>query len=128
MNLNTHHRVGKNLFWVAQAVGVVTAVILVLFVGGNLIGELIQKSIDVREDYMVFVFFLCELCILISFKISWRRKRLGPILVLLFTTVICILWGRETINIIWFHSPLVFSGLLLLIYSYYKEWILKRKM
>ena len=127
MNLDGHYRLGRFLFWFAQILGITTVALLILFIGGNLVGELIEKAIIIREDYKIFVIFLLEVLVLYSFVISWRRKRLGPILILFLSSLICVLWARESINIIWFHSPLLFSGLLLLFYSYYKEWILKRK-
>lgn len=118
---------GRFLFWFAQILGITTVALLILFIGGNIVGELIEKVINVREDYIILVIFLLEVLVVNSFVISWKRKRLGPILILFFTALICVLWAKESINIIWFHSPLLFSGLLLLFYSYYKEWILKRK-
>jgi len=127
MNLTCHHRIGRFIFWFAQIVGVITVVGLIIFIGGTIISELIDKVLDVREDYSVFIFFICEVLIGISFIISWKKKRLGPILILIFTALICILWGREDMNIIWMHLPLLVSGLLLLFYSYYKEWILRKK-
>ena len=127
MNLDAHHRFGRYLFWFAQIVGGITVVALIMFIGGNIITELIAKEIDLREDYSVFVFLLLEIFTGISFIISWRRKRLGPILILLFAILVLSLWGWEDMNIIWMHLPVIFSGLLLLFYSYYKEWILKRK-
>ena len=127
MNLDAHHRFGRYLFWFAQLVGGITVVALIMFIGGNIISELIAKEIDLREDYSVFVFLLLEIFTGISFIISWKRKRPGPYLILFFPVLICILWGREDMNIIWMQLPVIFSGLLLLFYSYYKEWILKRK-
>ncbi len=127
MNLDGHYRLGRFLFWFAQILGITTVALLILFIGGNIVGELIEKVINVREDYIILVIFLLEVLVVNSFVISWKRKRLGPILILFFTALICVLWAKESINIIWFHSPLLFSGLLLLFYSYYKEWILKRK-
>ena len=127
MHLDGHYQTGRYIFWFAQIVGGITVAALILFMGGTLISELIEKVIDIREDYMIFVIFLFEVLVAISFVISWKRKRLGPFLILFLTILICILWGRESLNIIWFHSPILISGLLLLFYSYYKEWILKRK-
>lgn len=102
-------------------------VALILFIGGNVISELISKEITVREDYFILVIFLLEILTLISFVISWKRKRRGPVLILFFSVLICILWGRESLNVVWLHTPVLFSGALLLAYSYYKEWILKKK-
>jgi hypothetical protein len=127
MNLNSHLRIGRYIFWIAQIIGVTTVTILILFVGGNVIGELIGKELDVREDYMLFIFFVLEVLTGISFIISWKRKRRGPALILFFTVLVCILWGRENLNVLWFHSPILLSGLILLFYSFYKEWILKKK-
>lgn len=115
------------MFWFSQIVGVTTIVALILFIGGSIVSELIAQVLDVREDYLVFVILLLEVLTGISFIISWRRKRRGPVLILFFTILICILWGRESPNVVWLHAPVLFTGLLLLFYSFYKEWILKRK-
>ena len=127
MKLELHYKLARSIFWFAQVIGIITSLFLILFIGGNLIGELINKLIDFREDYSVFLFFFCELLVTGAIIISWYRKRMGPALILAFTILILIIWGREDLNIILLHLPLLFSGLLLLFYSYYKEWILKRK-
>lgn len=128
MNLDSHYRFGRFIFWFAQIVGIFTIVSLILFLGGNMISEIIDKSLDYKEDYLIFIVFLFEVLVGISFIISWKRKRLGPVLILFFTGLISILWGKDSPEILWFFLPLVISGLLLLFYSYYKEWILKRKL
>ena len=127
MNLDGHYRLGRLIFWFAQIVGIVNIVALILFLGGNIVSELINREITIREDYSIVIILLLEILVGISYIISWKRKRLGPILILVFTALICVLWGKDSPEIIWFHLPLLFSGLLLLFYSYYKEWILKRK-
>ena len=115
------------MFWFSQIVGVTTVVALILFIGGSIISELFAKVLNVREDYLVFVVLFLEVLTGISYVISWRRKRRGPVLILFFSVLICILWGRESLNVVWLHAPVLFTGLLLLFYSFYKEWILKRK-
>ena len=127
MELQRHYKIARLLFWFAQAIGIFMAAALLLFIGGTLITELIQDLIDIKEDYMVFVFFLCEVFMAAAFVISWFRKRMGALLIIVLSILISILWGRESINIVYLHLPLLFSGLLLLFYSYYKEWILKQK-
>lgn len=126
MELNVHYRLARIIFWFTQAIGVSTTILLLLFIGGNLVSEIIEKVIDFREDYMVFLFFLCEVFIAVSFVITWYKLRMGALLVIIFTILIGILWGKESINIIYLHLPLLFSGLILLFYSYYREWILKK--
>ena len=127
MRLAVHQRVAVTIFWFAQAVGVVTVLALIVFIGGTLFGELINQVIDIREDYGVFMFFFCEVLLAVAIIISWKRKRIGPVLMVALTILIGIIWGREDMNIILLHLPLLLSGLLLLFYSYYKEWILKQK-
>lgn len=127
MNLDTHYRLGRYTFWFAQILGVVNLVSLILYIGVTLILELINKEISISEDYSILIILLCEVLVGISFVISWKRKRPGAILILLFTALVCILWGKDNPEIIWFHLPLMVSGLILLFYSFYKEWILKRK-
>ena len=126
MNLAIHYRLARAVFWFAQIIGIISSLFLVLFIGGNLIGELIAQDITIREDYTIFLLFLCDVLIAVAIIISWYRKRLGPVLMIVFSILICIAWGREDISIILLHLPLLFSGLLLLFYSFYKEWILKQ--
>ena len=127
MNLHGHHNLARYIFWFAQAIAVLSCVILLMFIGGTLISELINQVIDIREDYGVFMFFFCEVLLAVAIIISWKRKRIGPVLMVALTILIGIIWGREDINIVLLHLPLLLSGLLLLFYSYYKEWILKQK-
>ena len=127
MNLSTHERIARILFWVVQAIGVFTALALTVFIGGNLISELIEGLITIKEEYVLFIILFCEILVIVSFVISWNRKRMGPIIVLVVTILIVFLWGWEDMNFVLLHLPILFSGLLLLFYSYYKEWILKQK-
>ena len=127
MKLAAHHRIAMIIFWFAQALGVVTVLALIIFLGGTIIEELINQLIDIREDYEVFLFFFCEVLVAVAIIISWKNKRTGPLLMLALIILIGVIWGREDINIIYLHLPLLFSGFLLLFYSYYKEWILRQK-
>jgi len=127
MNLNIHYRLARVVFWVAQILGIIISLFLVLFMGGSVISELIAQDITIREDYAIFLLFLCDVLIAVAIVISWYRKRLGPVLMIVFSILICVAGGREDINFILLHLPLLFSGLLLLFYSFYKEWILKQR-
>lgn len=128
MNLQLHHRLAMILFWFAQVIAIITSLILVLFIGGSLASELFAGDVSIKEDYSVFLFFLCELLVAGSIILAWFRKRLGPALMIAFTILIGAVWGNETINIVLLHIPLLLSGLLLLFYSYYKERILKKQV
>ncbi len=128
MKLSTHHRIGTFIFWFAQIVGGVTILALILFFGSTLISELLDKLITIKEDYSLFLLLFGEVLIAVAFKISWRKKRLGAVLVILLTILLSISWGGlKDLNFVYIHLPILFSGLLLLFYSYYKEWILKQK-
>ena len=127
MELQRHYKMARLLFWFAQAIGIFMAAALVLFIGGTVISELLQDLIHIKEDYMVFMLFLCEIFIAAAFVLSWFRKRMGALIIIVLSILVSILWGRESINFVYLHLPLLFSGLLLLFYSYYKEWILKQK-
>jgi len=122
MKLNNHHH-SKIVFWVAQVIGVATILVLVIFIGGSLISELNDPSIDtnLKEDYSVFLFFLVEVLIAVSFIISWSKRKIGAILILTFTILILIVWAWKDINIVLLHLPLLISGLLLLFNAYYQE-------
>jgi hypothetical protein len=100
---------------------------LIVFLGGKLTGEMLSKSIDIKVDYMVFLYVFCELLVAVAFIISWNRKRMGAFLVTLLSLLTPFLWGLDDLTIVYLHLPLLLSGLLLLFYSYYKEWILKKK-
>ena len=115
------------MFWFAQAVGIFTALAITVFVGGNVIGELVDGLITIGEHPLLFVILLCEIMVIVSFVISWNRKRLGAFMVVGFVILIDILWGKDSANVIFFHLPVLFAGLLLVFYSYYKEWILRQK-
>jgi hypothetical protein len=128
MDLQLHHRLARILFWFAQIIGMLTSLFLVLFIGGNFASELFAGDIGIREDYLFFLFFLCELLVAGSIILSWHRKRLGPALLIAFTILIGSIWGNQDINIILLHLPLLLSGILLLFYSYYKERILKKQV
>ena len=127
MHLHRHHNIARYIFWIAQAIAVLSSAILLIFIGGTIISELINKVIDIKEDYGVFLFFFCEVLIAVAIINSWKRKRRGPVLMLALTILVIVIWGREDLNYLLLHLPLLLSGLLLLFYSYYKEWILKRK-
>ena len=129
MKSKKHHRNSKIVFWVAQVIGVATILALVIFIGGTLISELNDPSIDtnLKEDYSVFLFFLVEVLIAVSFIISWSKRKIGAILILILTILILIIWGWKDINIVFLHLPLLVSGLLLLFNAYYQEWISKKE-
>ncbi len=84
MNLDEHYRLGRFLFWFAQILGITTVALLILFIGGNIVGELIEMVINVREDYIILFIFLLEVLVVNSFVDLLERKRLGPILILFF--------------------------------------------
>jgi hypothetical protein len=126
MKLSAHNRVARIIFWFALAVGVLTSLTLLLFIGGNLVSEVFNQLINFKEDYSVFLFFFCEALIAVAIIISLNKKRIGAILMLALTILIGIIWGREDINIILLHLPLLVSGLLLFFNTYYKEWIAKQ--
>lgn len=127
MDIKIHRRIARIIFWFAQVIGIATILSLIVFIGGNLIGEIIHKLIDFREDYSVFIFFLCEVFIAVAIIISWYKRKMGAVLIIAFTILVFLVWGREDINILLLHLPLLFSGLLLLFYAYYKEWIMKKE-
>ena len=127
MKLAAHHRIGTFIFWFAQILGGVTALALIIFFGATVVSELIEKLISVSEDYTVFLLLLGEILLAVSVKISWKRKRLGAVLVIVLSLLLGFWWAMEDLTFAYIHIPVLFSGLLLLFYSYYKEWILKQK-
>ena len=127
MNLASHERTARILFWFAQILGTLWIAALLIFIGGTLIDEIIHKLIHFKEDYGVFILFFFELAIAAAFVISWYQIRMGPVLIIALSVLLSIIWAGEGYIFVLFHFPVFFSGLLLLFYSYYKEWILKQK-
>ena len=127
VDLKKHQRNSKIVYWVAQVIGILTILVLLIFIGGTLVSELIDPDIDtnIKEDYSVFLFFFIEVLIALSFIISWTKRKIGAILITAITIFILIIWGREDMNIVVLHLPLLLSGLLLLVHAFYKEWIVK---
>jgi len=70
MNLKVHRRIARIILWVAQIVGTVTILSLLVFIGANIIN-------DIGGDgyYKVILFFLCEVFIAVGIIISrYKRK------------------------------------------------------
>lgn len=83
------------IFWVAQVIGSVMILLLLLFIGGTLISEVIDPNIDtnLREDYGIFLLLLCEVFVAVAIIISWKRSKPGAYLMLFLLVLICIIWG-----------------------------------
>ncbi len=125
-----HHRNSRIVFWVAQVIGSITIIALLLFVGGNLLTELIDPDIDsnLREDFMLYIFLLSLVFVAVSIIISWYKSKIGAFLVIACTILAYIIWGIKDLNVLLLLTPLLCSGLLLIFYSYYKDWILNKKV
>lgn len=131
MNLKVHHRIARIIFWVAQIVGIATILSLLIFIGANIINDIQINDIGevfVKDGYYtVILFFLCEVFIAVAIVISWYKNKIGAFLVIAFTILAYIIWGYKDFNILLIHLPLLFTGLLLLFYVYYKKWIMKKE-
>jgi len=127
MNVTQQQRMARIIFWVAQIIGTAMVLLLVLFIGGSLISEVIDPNVDtnIRENYGVFLLLLVEICAAVAIIISWKRTKPGAYLLVTLTILIFIFWGKEDINFIILHIPLLVSGILLMFYAYYKERIIK---
>ena len=93
MRLSTHQRIGTFIFWFAQIVGGVAALALIIFFGSTLVSELLENLITIKEDYSLFLLLFGEILIAVAFKISWRKKRLGAVLVILLSILSHYLMG-----------------------------------
>ena len=131
INIKTHQRNARIVYWVALIVGSATVLSLLFFIGANIINDIQINDIGevFAKDgyYEIILFFLCEIFIAVGFIISWYKSKIGAFLVIAFTILAYILWGEVDINILLIHLPLLFSGFLLLFYSCYKEWIIKKE-
>ena len=54
--LKNQSLLARIFFWSGQIIGTVTIIPLLLFVGGNVFGELIEGLITFKEEYLLFVF------------------------------------------------------------------------
>jgi len=99
--------------------------------GANIINDIQINDIGevfVKDGYYeIILFFLCEVFIAVAIIISWYKNKTGAFLVIAFTILAYIIWGHEDSNILLIHLPLLFTGLLLLFYVYYKNWIIKKE-
>ena len=131
MNLKVHRRIARIVFWVAQIVGTVTILSLLFFIGANIINDIQINDIGevfVKDGYYeIILSFLCEVFIAVAIIISWYKNKIGAFLVIVFTILAYIIWGYEDFNILLIHLPLLFTGLLLLFYVYYKKRIMKKE-
>ncbi len=111
----------KILFWKAQIIGTVTSVLLLLFVGGNVFGELIEGLITFKEDYGLFILFFFLLGISIGLIIAWFRIRTGALITIASTIAAGITWGLGDITLLLILLLPLVSGILLLLTAYQKE-------
>ena len=126
------------IFWVAQIVGSITILSLIVFIGGNIINDIqindVGEKVFVKDGYYkVILFFLCEVFIAVAIIISWYKRKtaaflkntfLAPLIVFIILAILNFPGGK---NVLLLHLLLLFSGLLLLFYAYYNEWILKKE-
>ena len=122
MIIKKHHRNSKIIFWVAQVIGSITVIALLIFTFGSFI-EAIRNpdiKIEIKENLGVYVFGLCHVFIAIAIFISWYKSRLAAFLMIAFIILANIFfWDTNGLLV---HITLIFSSLLLLFYSYYKKW------
>jgi len=127
ISFKQYHRIARIIFWVAQIIGIVTIISLLIFFGGTIIDELVHQVIDFKEDYSIFVLFLCEIFVAVAIVISWKKSKLGAFLIIALIILEYILNRDMGLTFILLHLPLLVTGLLLLFYAYYREWTLKKE-
>jgi len=119
--LKNQSLLAKILFWSGQIIGTVSTTLLLLFVGGNIFDELIKGLITIKEEYMLFIFFLILLGIAIGLIIAWFRSRTGPLVIIVSTIAAGLAWGFDDITFLLILLLPLFSGILLLLSAYQKE-------
>ena len=126
MIIRKHHRNSRIIFWVAQLIGSITVIALLIFTVGSFIEEIRDPDIviELKEDFGIYVFGLCNVFIATAIIISWYKSKLAAFLMIAFIILANIFfWDTNGLKV---HIPLILSSLLLLFYAYYKEWIMKR--
>ncbi len=111
----------KILFWTGQIIGTVTIIPLLLFVGGNLIDELFNGLITVKEEPLLFILLTSLLGAAIGLIIAWFRAKTGALITIVSSIAASLSWGYNDITLtLILLLPLV-SGILLLLSAYQKE-------
>lgn len=120
-SMETQKARNRALFWIALLTGGSVTLLLIVFIWGNLIGELIDDDINttLRGEYFVFLLGFCELLLGTSIFISWKRPIIGGYAWTSLAIIIAAVWGiAETITFLYFHLPAIVSGVLMLTYAY----------
>ena len=111
----------KILFWSGQIIGTVSIIPLLLFVGGNIFGELNEGLITFKEEYGLFILFFFLLGIAVGLIISWFRAKPGALITIASTIAAGLTWGFDDVTLTLILLLPLISGVVLLISAYQKD-------
>lgn len=119
--LKNQSLLAKILFGSGQIIGAVTIIPLLLFVGGNIIDELINGLITIKEEPLLFILLIFLLGVAIGLIVAWFRAKTGALIIIVSSIAASLTWGFNEISLfLMLLLPLV-SGIILLLSAYQKE-------
>ena len=111
----------KILFWSGLIIGTASSVLLLLFVGGNVIDELIKGLVTVKEEPLLVLIVLFLLGSFIGLIIAWFRRRSGALITITFSIAAGLTWGFGDLTLLYIILIPMISGVLILLSAYQKD-------
>lgn len=97
------------------------SVLLLLFVRGNVIEELINGLITIKEETLLVIIMVFLLCIVIGLVIAWFGRRSGALITIASTIAAGLTWGFDDFTLLYILLIHLISGILILLSAYQKE-------
>lgn len=119
--LKNQSLLAKILFWSGLIIGTVSSVLLLLFVGGNVIDELIKGFITVKEEPLLVLIIIFLLGSVIGLIIAWFRRRSGALITIISSIAAGLTWGFGDLTLLYIILIPMISGILILLSAYQKD-------
>jgi hypothetical protein len=116
--LKNQSLLAKILFWSGQIIGTVTNILLLLFIGGNVIDELIKGLITVKEEPLLVLIIFFLLGSIIGLIIAWFRRRTGALITITSSIAAGLTWGFDDLTLLYIILIPLISGILILLSAY----------
>ena len=113
--LKNQNLLAKILFWSGLIIGTVSSVLLLLFVGGNVIDELIKGLITVKEEPLLVLITFFLLGSVIGLIIACFRRRSGALITIISSIAAGLTWGFDDLTLLYIILiPMIFPGRLMM--------------
>jgi hypothetical protein len=119
--LKTQSLLAKFLFWSGVIMGTVSSVLLLLFVGGNVIDELNKGLITIKEEPLLVLIIFFLLGCVIGLIIAWFRMRSGALITITSSIAAGLTWGFDDLTLLYIILIPLISGILILLSAYQKD-------